>query len=167
MEVSVHRMKRQIATGSLAVRSTTLALISSAWPAGFAVAMPHAHTGLTHRAAIIHHRTIAPGTRISERALRSHGRRRRSTAGHQKTNRPRKQHGNNMISHRKNSLFFVGNFIQQSSSRRPPGGSKAKTQSRKRHRAAVTNSAYLDVIGRRIVESSKIPTNPPEFDQED
>jgi len=60
MEIAVHRMKRQITTCSLTVWSTSLAMISPAWTAGFALTIPDTHTGLTHRTAIIHDRTVAP-----------------------------------------------------------------------------------------------------------
>ena len=167
VEVAVHRMKRQVTTSTLTVWRTALTAMSSTRTARFALTISHTHAGLTHRTAIMHRWTVTPRARITMRTLGSHGRSGRSTAGNKDPNRPRKQHGYSTISHRMNSLVFVGNFLQQSSCRRPPSGSMDTAKSARQHGSAAMETALLFLIGRRIVESCKIPTNPPDFEQED
>ena len=112
LKIAMDRMERKIASRTLTVMRTSLRSIA---PSTRGTGLSVSFAGLTHRAIVARRRSVAPGPIAILGTLASHSGRRRSTAGNEEPNRPRKQHSHSSIKHGIDSLcdsaVFLSNLV--------------------------------------------------------
>ena len=89
LKIAMDRMERKIASRTLTVMRTSLRAIA---PSTRGTGLSVSFAGLTHRAIVARLGAVAPGPIAMLRTLAAHRGCRRSTAGKEEPNRPRKQH---------------------------------------------------------------------------